>query len=276
MKVAAIRETLKRALLELNPSSTWPVNVHAILSRLGIELSFTNAPDKRVSYLEVEGRPKITICRKASALFLFPRERFSIAHELAHWVIWRRFGSLPGSESEYWFHETLCNEFAAGLLVPEPALSRFLETQEHAQTHPVYYPSRIVNLAAVSWDVAAKSIAAFPSSDSAYIRLARVPYTNKVATAGPFPLKVSCTTIARSPGTYLGRSALLRNQDELINWLNALPNKKSATRPVSVSLGTIQLNEVLCTVLRETDNWTIHFRPSNNGVATFSQDVVDV
>jgi hypothetical protein len=272
MKVAAIREALKRALLEINPSSTWPVNVHAILSRLGIQLSFTDAPDKRVSYLEVEGTPRITICRKTAALFLSPRERFSIAHELAHWVIWRRFGSLPSSESEYWFHETLCNEFAAGLLVPEPALSQFLDTELRAKTHPVYFPSRIVRLAAVSWDVAAKSIAAFPSSDSAYIRLAKVPYSLNKGPSETFPLKVSCTTIAKPSGTYLGRSALLRNPDELLNWLKALPNRTSASRPVSVSLGTIQLNQVPCTVLREMDNWTIHFHPSSSGVARFSQD----
>jgi hypothetical protein len=248
------------------------VNVHAILSRLGIQLLFTDSPDKRISYLEVEREPKITICRKASALFLSPRERFSIAHELAHWVIWRRFGSLPGSNTEYWFHETLCNEFAAGLLVPDAALGRFLEAQQREQIDPVHFPTKVVRLAAVSWDVAARSIAAFPSSDSAYIRLARVAHDQLSKTRPEnAPLRVSCSTLAQEPGSYLGRSALLRDQAELLHWLKRLPNKKFETRAVSASLGTIQLNEVPCTVLREADNWIIHFRRSSSGVAIFPQ-----
>src|SRR5205807_1171969 len=113
---------------------------------------------------------------KSPALFLSARERFSIAHELAHWVIWRRYGSLPGSASEYWFHETLCNEFAAGLLVPQSALEKFLQRLDNDKTHPVFFPSKVVQSAAVSWEVAARSIATCPSSDSAYLLLSKASF----------------------------------------------------------------------------------------------------
>ncbi|MGZ8870137.1 MAG: ImmA/IrrE family metallo-endopeptidase [Pyrinomonadaceae bacterium] len=268
MEVTKIRETLKKALRELNPSSKWPVNVHAILSRVGIGLRFSNSRNKVNSCLEIDNGPTIVIYRPNPALFLSPRERFSIAHELAHWVIWRRFGSLPESDSEYWFHETLCNEFAAGLLVPHSALEQFLQTQNHQGIHPVYFPSRVVQLAAVSWEVAARSIATYPSSDSAYLRLDKAPLSNAKAASKTrqLPLKVSCSTIMKIPGTYLGRSSLVRDEVELLEWMNGLANRKSESRSVTLSLGSLHLREVPCTVLREADRWIMHFRRSSSGI----------
>ena len=51
---------------------------------------------------------------------LSPRERFSVAHELAHWIAYDRLRIQPSTEeSEYWRQEQLMDEFAAKLLVPD-------------------------------------------------------------------------------------------------------------------------------------------------------------
>src|SRR5947209_7919310 len=98
MDTVKIRQTLNKALQQLNPNGDWPVNLHRILSRLGIGLRYEKQTDKATSYLQLEDSPTIIIYRQSPSPLLSSRERFSIAHELAHWVVWRRFGSIPSSD----------------------------------------------------------------------------------------------------------------------------------------------------------------------------------
>lgn len=86
---------------------------------------------------EMESRPsKIVVFRQTATRFertlqsgedhvLSPRERFSIAHELGHWLAFARFGVKPesGRGRAYWAQEAVMNAFANSLLVPE-ALAR--------------------------------------------------------------------------------------------------------------------------------------------------------
>ena len=52
-------------------------------------------------------------------------ERFCLAHELGHLIIFRRFAIVPAGKSEYWQHEAICDDFARTLLLP----GRFLPPQ---------------------------------------------------------------------------------------------------------------------------------------------------
>jgi len=45
-------------------------------------------------------------------------ERFSIAHELAHYFLLASGDTTPATKSEYWKLETICDKFARDLLVP--------------------------------------------------------------------------------------------------------------------------------------------------------------
>jgi Zn-dependent peptidase ImmA (M78 family) len=268
MDIAAIRQTLNKALLQLNPDGTWPVNLNGIVSRLGIGLRYEKQKVKTSSYLQLEDVPTIIIYRQNLSLLLSARERFSIAHELAHWIVWRRFGFLPSSET-YWEHETICNEFAAGLLVPPHALKRFLEKQYGENVDPVYFPDKVKLSAAVSWDVAAKSITATHSADSAYLRFIKVSNANSkkgAASKQQVALKVNCSTLTNMPGSFVGLSSLLSDQDELFEWMNDLSNRKVERRHLTRIIGSLRLTNVLCTFLREPNYWVIHFRPSSEGV----------
>jgi Zn-dependent peptidase ImmA (M78 family) len=269
MDTPIIRETLRRALRQLNPSSDWPVNLHKVLSRLGIRLRFEEkdeAPLYSSSYLQLEDPPTIIIYRQKQEAVLSARERFSIAHEIAHWVIWRRFGSLPSSGTEYWWHETVCNEFAAGLLVPMATLQQFLEKRYSEHVNPAYFPEKVRKSAAVSWEVAAKSITALPSADSAYLRLVKLEKSGETSTHLQSTFKVNCSTLTNKPGSFIGRSALLRGQEELLTWMDNLPNWGLESRSVTLNIGNLNLTDVPCTFLREFNYWVIHFCPSNKGV----------
>lgn len=275
MDTPIIRETLRRALRQLNPSSDWPVNLHKVLSRLGIRLRFEEKDETPLyspSYLKLEDPPTIIIYRQKQEAVLSARERFSIAHEIAHWVIWRRFGSLPSSGTEYWWHETVCNEFAAGLLVPVASLQHFLEKQYIEHVNPAYFPAKVSKSAAVSWEVAAKSIAALPSADSAYLRLVKLEKSEGASTHLQSTFKVNCSTLTNKPGSFVGRSALLRDQDELFAWMNNLPKRGLESRSLTLNIGNLSLTDVPCTFLREFNYWVIHFSPSNKGVRIETAD----
>jgi Zn-dependent peptidase ImmA (M78 family) len=46
------------------------------------------------------------------------RQRFTIAHEVGHYLIEARVGFRPGTTTEYWMLEEVCQAFAAALLSP--------------------------------------------------------------------------------------------------------------------------------------------------------------
>lgn len=56
--------------------------------------------------------------RYASSPSIASYERFCVAHELAHLVLYRHSRISARRESEYWKHEVLCDEFARSLLMP--------------------------------------------------------------------------------------------------------------------------------------------------------------
>jgi hypothetical protein len=47
-------------------------------------------------------------------------ERFCIAHELGHYLVFKDFGVLPTPGNEYWKHEDLCERFARAILITSP------------------------------------------------------------------------------------------------------------------------------------------------------------
>jgi Zn-dependent peptidase ImmA (M78 family) len=270
MDTAAIHETLNKALSKLHPSGSWPVNVHGILSRLGVGLRFEDAQGKTPSHLQLGHTPTIIIYRQTPAPFLSTKERFSIAHELAHWIVWRRFGSVPSSETEYWLHETVCNDFAAKLLVAPRTLQDYIAQQVKDNVDPIYFPRNVAKSADVSWEVAAKSISALPSTNFAYLRLVKAPEVKpkegKTPSAAYLRFKVNCSTLKNMPGSFIGRNAILRAPQEVLHWMDDLPLKTVNTQQLTLAGGNLSLNSVPCAVVREQYFWVINFCSSDEGV----------
>jgi len=62
-----------------------------------------------------------------------PHERFTIAHELGHYVLLQEASFLPQREGEYWLGEKLCQQFAARLLIDPILLDRLPEPSTAAE-----------------------------------------------------------------------------------------------------------------------------------------------
>ncbi len=56
---------------------------------------------------------------KQSSRPLVPRERFTVAHELAHAIVDDQLRLRPLRRSQYWALEGVCDDFAGRLLIPE-------------------------------------------------------------------------------------------------------------------------------------------------------------
>jgi hypothetical protein len=118
------------------------IPILALSERLGlrVQLRFSAAPAKAVATLEYEALPpQISLFRRGPAgatrsllppdeHLLTPRDRFSIAHELGHWVALQRLGIRPATTGsrEYWQHESIVDAFAGALLVSDEVVFGWL------------------------------------------------------------------------------------------------------------------------------------------------------
>jgi hypothetical protein len=107
----------------LRPSRLVPVDVDALLSKLGVKFEVRIAErgiKGSYGFLLRGGRTAtVVVVRDARARgTLTARERFTVAHELGHLVWDRRVGLQPTGRTDYWKLEGVCNRFAANLLVP--------------------------------------------------------------------------------------------------------------------------------------------------------------
>lgn len=263
-----IRKILDHACLEINPSGEWPVDMNKVLSRLGIQLYYTIDTNRRgKAYLQLGDKPIIYLVQDQSKEpCLGVQERFSIAHELAHWVLWCRLGILPSSTSDYWQQEKLCNEFAARILVSPNSLEKFVEGSLENKVNPVYLPDRVARVAGVSWGVAARSISELPSIDAVYIKIVvDANKENKPSNRSTHAFRVEMSSIKGSRGSYLAQNAHFQNI-VLGSFLRNLEVDTIAHRHVSINLGKVSLKDVNCTFLRQQSTWTMFFPFSDKGV----------
>lgn len=112
-----------------------PVNVHRLASKLNLDVLFEDLDDDISGFLLAEGKKPCVVINKSH----HPnRQRFSIAHEVAHFILhvpkgkklfidrlvfYRNTASTSGENRQ----EIEANNFAATLLMPESLLRRELE-----------------------------------------------------------------------------------------------------------------------------------------------------
>src|SRR5262245_41833523 len=108
----------------LAASRSLPVDISSVLRDIGVGLIVT-AGAKAVGHGRLEndgGCWKVVVLRTESGIAsetLTWRERFTVAHEVAHYLVETRLSYRPRSRREYWALEATCNALAARLLVPE-------------------------------------------------------------------------------------------------------------------------------------------------------------
>jgi hypothetical protein len=91
---------------------------------------------------------------------LTARERFSIAHELGHWILFSRLGIGPQADNRtYWEHERAVNEFAGQLLAPDWLIENWLDaTPKGVPVSPFALRHWAVTLCRSSEEVIAKRL----------------------------------------------------------------------------------------------------------------------
>lgn len=148
MELADLQAALLGAIAELRlPSSTAYCSLLHLAERLGVtvEFHFHDTPSKSQARVEMATRPpRIAIYRKAGATgtralgsheehLLTARERFSVAHELGHWLAFSQYGIHPvdsaTSSSAYWQQERVVDAFAGALLVPDSVADGWLSSE---------------------------------------------------------------------------------------------------------------------------------------------------
>lgn len=111
------------------------------------------------------GKYEITVRKGDPA----PRRRFTLAHELAHVLLDKRFSLRANSKREYWEHEQWCNEFAGRLLVPSAILDTAVLETPRAALNTLW---RLRAVCQVSPETAARRIVQH-SSSVAYLAVRR-------------------------------------------------------------------------------------------------------
>lgn len=116
-----------------------PIDLGRVLADLGVRLQ-SEAPSYQTSgdgWLRRNGAGWQIVVRPGTGE---PRRRFTIAHELAHYVVESRIGYRPVSVRDYWMLEAACQRFAAELLSPR-------EIVESAMAPGIAQPEDVVDAA---------------------------------------------------------------------------------------------------------------------------------
>lgn len=85
--------------------------------------------------------------------------RLCIAHELAHLILIRDFSIVPRGESQYWQYETICDEFAARLLVPKSYINELMLTRPSTGSALLMRSIDIEREALITWIHGARRLA---------------------------------------------------------------------------------------------------------------------
>lgn len=102
------------------------LRLHTNATSPSAQIDLGSTPPKILLYRSagVSGEREI---RAGEEDLLTPRERFSVAHELGHWVAFSRLRVGPQSDRRlYWEHERAINAFAGCLLAPDWLVARWL------------------------------------------------------------------------------------------------------------------------------------------------------
>lgn len=132
-----------------------------LLSRLGVGLSIARTSNKSdLGGLHYSSSGWEILLKRPhefrKSAELSSRERFTVAHEVGHYLVEGRFGFRPRSKGEYWRLEEICNEFAGALLVPKSAVTEILRKDAVDASELLVELQNVVDRSSVSFEVASR------------------------------------------------------------------------------------------------------------------------
>jgi hypothetical protein len=205
---------------ELSGTSQVPIAVGSICKRLGVSSVRREAiADGRSLLVDATKAPKILL-RDSPHLGEDKKpfscwERFVIAHELAHLLLHKANAKAPAGEEEYWRVESICDEFARRLLVPDRLLLEFVPASNWTAIELLRTTFKIADRAKVPWSAAAQRVTELVTQ-SGFFRLQPMEEGGYKVTISTLPNKYgigqifrtgtkTCETLddARKKGRYL-------------------------------------------------------------------------
>ncbi len=138
-------------------------------------------------------------------------ERFCIAHELGHYLIFKDFGIIPTPGKEYWKHEDLCERFARAILMPKDYLIGLLQALATTSDDLLLLAAGVAQSAKVSpWIQAATAISELEPS---YV------FICLRGTQQPASLKIASTSLPnrQGMGTRRGMGTQIKASDPAFN-----------------------------------------------------------
>jgi hypothetical protein len=141
-----------------------PIDLKDLLDALGIGLrgdpGHVTKADGGLEFRD--GMWSVVIPRSGpiDAASLKPRERFTVAHEVAHYLVEARFGYRPGNKREYWSLEEVCNDFASNLLLPAHAIKAFVDPAPSSAAELADRTMEVARSGGVSFEAAARRMLA--------------------------------------------------------------------------------------------------------------------
>jgi hypothetical protein len=153
---STLRQVLAADLRVLAAGRPFPINLRRLVADLGLELkrrkASRGAPHGEL--LVVGDRWQIAV----NSATHMTRQRFTIAHEIGHYVIEARMGFRPRSSREYWMLEEVCQHFAAELLSPRALVQEALTPLPSTPGEVFEVMDRLIRATDLSLEAAARRI----------------------------------------------------------------------------------------------------------------------
>jgi IrrE N-terminal-like domain len=109
------------------------LHVHTTAASPSAQLDFRHRPPKINLYRRGKADGEREVLASDENL-LTARERFSVAHELGHWIALTHLRVEPRSDKRgYWQQERIINSFAGSLLAPDWLVEEWLEGVSHSE-----------------------------------------------------------------------------------------------------------------------------------------------
>jgi len=138
-----LRSELEKLAGDLRPTDREFVSVLGVAQRLGVRvcLRLVKGAVSPAARIEMGLTPPTIYLGRSSSIegtrylgdredrILTARERFSVAHELGHWIAFKELRLSPSiDKSSYWDHERCMHGFAASLLMSGQVIDSWLNT----------------------------------------------------------------------------------------------------------------------------------------------------
>jgi uncharacterized protein DUF955 len=187
----AYETTLRQSADWLTRNEPFPIDPCTICERLGVTINRSaDVPGRRAHIMNINGRSSIFLGPRACSTSkeLNDWERFLVAHELGHFILYKEQNAKPLGESEYWKHERLCDSFAQWLLIPAHKAHAAARNSAGSAIAQLDASCKLERDARVPWPVAASAISEVEQNavffrvadlDSSYLRVRFSTLPNK-------------------------------------------------------------------------------------------------